>query len=93
MTPASLISQTSYLFLNVETGLKEFYSVLRFYLKKIFGENFCFSFYGSVHYARHAACLAHGVNTEVLQKLTRVTEQRYTVNILSHDLKKQDNMA
>ncbi|GAA5803304.1 hypothetical protein HPULCUR_008783 [Helicostylum pulchrum] len=84
--------QTLYLFLPVNTGLKEFFS-LRLHIEEIFGEKFYLLFNGDVDFTRHVACLALGVNTKVIQKWTRVTERRYAVHILTHDVKKQDTMA
>ncbi|GAA5812330.1 hypothetical protein MFLAVUS_005781 [Mucor flavus] len=48
---------------------------------------------GDPDFTRHVACLAHGVEAKVIRKLTRVTERRYAIHILSHDIKRQENMA
>ncbi|KAG2234225.1 hypothetical protein INT48_001944 [Thamnidium elegans] len=75
------------------TGDSINFDILKPALKNLFDEKIYFSFNSDVDFTRHVACLAHGNNTIVLQKATRVTEQRYAVHILSHDIKRQENMA
>ncbi|KAI8067341.1 hypothetical protein BDF21DRAFT_426445 [Thamnidium elegans] len=83
--------QTLYLFLTGDTGLEGFRYELRSSIKNALNGKFFLFIYSIVYHVRHMACLAHGINTKVLQKSTRVTAQRYAVHILSHDVKKQDN--
>ncbi|GAA5803312.1 hypothetical protein HPULCUR_008791 [Helicostylum pulchrum] len=77
---------------SIEFG-NRLYDVLKNYLRNTFDINVYLLFDGDVDFTRQVACLAHGVDNKVLRKSRRVTEQRYAVHILSHDIKRQDHMA
>lgn len=78
---------------RITTGSNTLHNILTSNLKSLLDKNVYLLFDSDPDFTRHVACLAHGVEAKVIRKLTRVTERRYAIHILSHDIKRQENMA
>lgn len=78
---------------RITAGSNTLHDILTSNLKSLLDKSVYLLFDSDPDFTRHVACLALGVETKVIRKSTRVTKQRYAIHILTHDIKRQENMA